>query len=45
MGKQDQKDMSIKILNCSVITVSNEQKVVKEVEIDFEENCFAQMGK
>ena len=32
MGKQEQKDTSIKILNGSGITVSDEQEVVKEVE-------------
>ena len=36
---QEQKDTSIKILNDSGITVSDEQEVVKEVQ------SFAQMGK
>ena len=33
MRKQKQKDTSFKILNCSGITVSDEQEVEKEVEI------------
>ena len=33
MRKQEQKDTSVKILNGSGITVSDEQEVVKEVEI------------
>ena len=33
MRKEDQKDTSVEILNCSGITVSDDQEVVKEVEI------------
>ena len=44
MRKQEQKDMSIKILNGSGITVNDEQEVIKGVEI-FWGNLFAQMGK
>ena len=35
MRKQEQNDTSIKVLNGSGITVSDEQEVVKEVEMRF----------
>ena len=39
MRKQERKETSIKVLNGSGITVSDEQEVVKEVE-RFWANCF-----
>ena len=44
MRKQEQKDTSVKILNGGGITVSNEQSVVKEVEI-FWGKLFCTNGK
>ena len=44
MGKQEQKDTSIMILNGSRITVNDEQEVVKEVE-RFWGNLFGINGK
>ena len=42
--KSERKDRSIKVLNGSGITVSDEQEVVKEGERLWG-NCCAQMGK
>ena len=44
MRKQEHQDTSVNILNGSVITVSNEQEVGKEIEI-FRGKLFCTNGK